>query len=173
MSVLEEVNTLFTKITLTGLLAVWGAFWATIVLFWDVYKWRTQGPRLKVYAGLGYIIIGGLNEDSNNYLNVTVCNVGDRKTTITNLGMEYYSDWWDSFTKRNGKHFMFTNPIASPPIPCSLDIGGQWSARVIQNADMEKMASEGFLYCEVYFSNADKPARKRLVSKSRNTSQTS
>lgn len=173
MSFLQEVNTLFTKITLTSILAVWGAFWATIVLFWDVYKWRTQGPRLKIYAGLGYRIIGGLDEDTNNYLNVTVCNVGDGKTTITNLGLEYYESWIDSVTKRNGRHFICANPISSQKIPYPLDAGEQWGARSIQNADIEKMALEGHLYCAVHYSNSDKPARKRLVPKNHNTSQTS
>ena len=35
---------------ITTILAVWGAVLSTIVFAWDIYKWRTSGPRLRFFA---------------------------------------------------------------------------------------------------------------------------
>lgn len=35
---------------LTEIAAWWGAFIATLLLFWDIYKWKRSGPIINVSA---------------------------------------------------------------------------------------------------------------------------
>jgi len=55
ISLLSAIN---INVTLTGVLAVWGAFIATVVLIWDVYKWITSGPWIHLEVKANMLMYG-------------------------------------------------------------------------------------------------------------------
>lgn len=148
-------------LTTTEIVAGYAAIVATFVLLWDVYKWQTAGPRLKMSAGPNFIIIGDLVPDPNKYISVRISNIGDRKTTLTNLGFEFYSAKW--IGRRNVKFFIAHNPLTPNPLPFVFEAGEEWSARVIQTEELEQMARSGYLYCVVYYTDKEKPVWKRIT----------
>ena len=82
------------KISLISVLAVWGAFVATFVLLWDIYKWKMSGPKVSFSASADWQLVAVPFEPGDrDYISVHVTNAGDRPTTITNLGFRWYKSW--------------------------------------------------------------------------------
>lgn len=79
---------------LTLAIAAYAAIVSTFVLGWDAYKWLALGEKIDLSASMGMKIYGGVVPDENTYISVTALNVGDRPTTITNLGGMYFESWW-------------------------------------------------------------------------------
>ncbi len=40
------------------IVAWWGAIVATVVLVWDIYKWKTSGPKIRFVVCPGMIVVG-------------------------------------------------------------------------------------------------------------------
>ena len=78
---------------ITLCVAVYAAVISTFVLGWDVYKWLDAGPKVQMTATGGMRIVGNGHIDPNSYVGVTANNLGDRATTITNLGFLFYDSW--------------------------------------------------------------------------------
>ena len=72
------------NITLSGtdIVAWWGAIVATSVLIWDIYKWRTSGPRIKFIVQPNSLVVGDPARKGKRFISVKATNVGDRPTTI-------------------------------------------------------------------------------------------
>ena len=78
----------------TVVIAAYAAIVSTFVLGWDAYKWLASGAKIDLTASTGMSQIRGMKKDPKTYISVIAMNVGDRPTTITNLGMLYYTSWW-------------------------------------------------------------------------------
>ena len=83
------------KIELTGIgiVAWWGAIVATFVLLWDIYKWKTAGPRIRFIVRSGMIIVGDPDREGQTFISAEATNIGDRPTTITNLVVQHYKTY--------------------------------------------------------------------------------
>lgn len=66
---------------------------STFVLGWDAYKWFLTGPNVRLTASTGMKVVGGGEAASNTYVSAMAANLGDRATTITDLGFMYYEIW--------------------------------------------------------------------------------
>jgi len=75
---------------LTLVIAAYAAIVSTFVLAWDAYKRLASGARIDLSASMGMKVYGGVAPDDNTYISVTPLIVGDRPTTITNMGGMYF-----------------------------------------------------------------------------------
>lgn len=80
---------------ITDFAAWWGAVIATLVLAWDIYKWKKSGPLIEVSASPNMQILGGMPDSlsGKTYVAVEVRNTGKGKTTVTHLVGYYYSSF--------------------------------------------------------------------------------
>lgn len=74
------------KLDVTTVLAVYGAVLATLVLVWDIIKFRRDKPRLKVQAGHHMLVGEGTTEHK---LGINMSNVGKGKITIVASGFKF------------------------------------------------------------------------------------
>ncbi|MDP2451496.1 MAG: hypothetical protein Q8M93_04335 [Polaromonas sp.] len=148
-------------------IAAYAAVISTFVLGWDAYKWLSSGPKIRITGGTGYQIVGGLHPDPNTYVSVTAVNLGDRATTITNLGFLYYDSWFKANfrRKKTTKAFIITSPSQSQRLPYRFENGDQWVGFAEQDDHILNMIKDGYLYLALYHSHGGRDVRCRLMPK--------
>ncbi len=135
-------------------IAAYAAIISTFVLGWDAYKWLASGAKIDLSASPGMKLIGGAVEDPKTYITVTAYNVGDRPTTITNLGGMYFESWWRAYItrKKPSEAFIISEPSQAQRIPYRFDVGDQWIGMAEQTDDIVQKAKNGYLYLILYTS---------------------
>lgn len=158
-----------TSELLTIGIAAYAAVVSTFVLGWDAYKWLASGAKIDVSASLDMKMIGGAAPDPKTYVSVTAYNVGDRPTTITNLGGMYFNSWWRAYiTKRKPKTaFIINQPSQVQRIPYRFDVGDQWMGLVEQTDDILEMAKDGYLFLILYTAQSGRGHRVRVKFRER------
>lgn len=152
----------------TEIAAWWGAAIATVVLLWDVYKWKTQGPRLVMRVSPNMEVWGDPSREGKTWVSVTVSNVGDRPTTMTGIGMEYYGNWYRRIRGRPDRAAVFPNPSDAFPLPKILNPGEQWLGLVPQERadkdfNLEEMSRTGHVVIWLGQSHSERAMRRRLT----------
>lgn len=145
-------------------IASYAAVVSTFVLGWDAYKWLASGARIDLSVSTGMSLIGGAVEDPKTYISVTALNVGDRPTTITNLGGMYFDSWWRAYiTRRKAtKAFIVTQPSQVQRIPYRFEVGDQWIGLADQDDDILQMAKDGYLFMILYTAKGGRGHRVRI-----------
>ena len=138
------------------LIAIYGAVVSTLVLIWDIYKWKNKGPKI-----IGRIMSDMIGLNSPEYKDkkltlVNVTNTGDNPTTITHLSLKFYKSKIKKLFKKSTQTMLIGTPSISYPIPHVLKPGLEWQGIIIQNDDFEKMSKQGILVCSVHFSHTNK-----------------
>ena len=156
------------SLSTTDIVAWWGAIVASLLLFWDVYKWMVEGPRLTIRLSPNMKVLGDPSCEGKTWVSVTVSNIGTRPTTIKNVGMEYYSNWISRLRSRAEKAAVFPNPSDGFPLPRVLNPGEEWlglipQARLDKGVDLEKMSRTGHLMILLSQSHTKRAIRKRLI----------
>jgi len=156
------------NVTLTDVLAVWGATVATLILFWDIIKWKTSGPKVSFSVSPNMHVLGSSHmPDDKRYISVCVTNTGDRATTITNLGIVWYKNWFYWVLRRH--HVMaiivLPNPHPGFNLPYVLKPGTTWNGWGLQEEAMERKPRKGILFFELFLSHKRKPKRMRVMIK--------
>lgn len=153
---------------LTEIAAWWGAGIATVVLFWDIYKWLKTGPIVSFKVSTNIKVFAGLEKDDKTYVTVRVTNNGDRTTTITIMGVAYYESWINHIFRKPKSKFSISTDRMPNPLPFKLKPGSIWDGTIIQDDNVEQMACNGYLECHIYYSDSEKPKKKRIkISKSK------
>ena len=149
----------------TELAAWWGAIIATLLLAWDVYKWKRTGPIIKVSASPNMQTFGGIPNglEDKMFVVVEVTNIGDRKTTLTHLVAFHYASFFQKLRRKKNKSFFVANPALSKSFPYILPSGERWLGGIEQNAKLEELSRNGYLYCGVYHASGRKPIVERVV----------
>ena len=80
--------------------AVYAAIVATGAVFLEVRRWFESGPRLYLMASTNMIFVGGGADRSIRYACISVSNRGSLPTTITNLCLLQYDNWWRKFRNK-------------------------------------------------------------------------
>jgi len=114
---------------ITDLVAWWGAIIATLVLVWDMYKWKRSGSIINVSASPNMHAFGNLPNSIKNkkYIKVEIVNIGDRKTTITHLVMFHYKSLFQKIRGKKDKSFFVATPaLFPPPLPYLIEPGERW-----------------------------------------------
>ncbi len=146
--------------------AWWGAITATIVLGWDVYKWRQSKSNIRVSASPNMQTVnhatGRLESDKN--ICVEVVNNGDKLTTLTHLVVIHYANWLDRIRRKPSMQGVVTNPLGGR-IPYELEPGKRWTGLIDQKDIEEKTPNIVHLYCGVYHSASNKAKLARVKLK--------
>lgn len=145
-------------------IAAYAALVSTFVLGWDAYKWLASGPKLDLSVSTGMKIFGGAVPDPKTYISVTAWNVGDRPTTITNLGGMYFDTWWSAYIRRRraAQAFIVNEPSQGQRIPYRFEVGDQWIGLAEQSEDIVSMARDGYLFFILYTANGGRGRRVRV-----------
>lgn len=155
-------------------IAAYAAIVSTFVLGWDAYKWLASGAKIDIRASLNMKIIGGVSPDDNTYVSITSYNVGDRPTTITNLGGMHFDSCWHAYvTKRKPKTaFIISQPSESQRIPYRFEVGDQWMGLAEQTDDILEMANQGYLFFILYTAQSGRGHRVRIRQKEKSSEKT-
>ncbi len=158
------------NITLTGtdIVAWWGAIVATSVFIWEIYKWRTSGPRIKFAVQPNSLVVGDPVREGKKFISVNATNVGDRPTTITNLVLQHYKNYFNMLRRKPSISMVVLKPSTSQPIPYILQPGGVWQGLVPQDSELEDLSKDGHLVCGLCHSHSDKEIDRRVILKSNN-----
>ena len=150
----------------TTLIAWWGAILSSLVLFWDIYKWWSSGPKIRFTVQTGMESINMPGFDGKTLILANVTNYGEQPTTITNLGLLYYKSIWSLIRKRPDQAFVIPNPNTDFPLPFQLKQGSVWAGITVQDDQITEMATKGKLYCVLYHSHSEKPMPKKVIVRS-------
>lgn len=145
-------------------IAAYAAVISTFVLGWDAYKWLASGAKIDLSVSPGMKIFGGHIPDPNTYISVVAFNMGDRPTTITNLGGMYFDSWWTAYiTKRKPKEaFLIPEPSQVQRLPYRFDVGAQWIGLAEQSNDIQQKAKDGYLFLILYTAGGGHGYRARI-----------
>ena len=145
-------------------IAAYAAVVSTFVLGWDAYKWLASGPKIDMSVSTGMKSFGGLEPGPKTYVSVTASNVGDRPTTITNLGGMYFESWWRAYVLRRKPKaaFIIIQPSQAQRIPYRFEVGEQWIGLADQTDDIVQMAKDGYLFLILYTANGGRGHRERV-----------
>src|SRR5438045_1208122 len=115
--------------TATIYVAWWGAILATVVFLWDIYKWRTAGPKLRFFVQTGMMMTNEPIFKGKRLIDIRVSNFGDRPTTLTNVSGMHYLSRWARFRNKAEHAFVITQFGTGTPPPIELKQGAIWMAQ--------------------------------------------
>lgn len=151
------------KITITDVVAWWGAIVATAVLVWDVVKWKLSGrPKLDIEVNADMSILHSPNPNQKVFT-VSVTNNGDKKTTLENLSLWHYEKKPSRFRKQHPQILVATVSRAGRQLPHVLEPGETWAGFYEQTKSVEEMLETGFLFVRVEDTSKQKTARTRFT----------
>ena len=137
------------------IIAVYGAIVSTLVLIWDIYKWKNKGPKIEGRITSNMIGINAPEYQDKKLTVVNITNTGDKPTTITNVSLKFFKSKIKKFFKKSDQLIFVATPSISHPIPYVLNPGFEWKGIIIQNDDMTKMSKQGILQCSVHLSHTN------------------
>ena len=149
---------------LTEIAAWWGASIATLLLFWDIYKWKRSGPIINVSASPNMELVSKIPDrlKDKTLIFVQVVNSGNIKTTLTHLVIFHYSSFFKKLIKKKNMQAIVVSALYTP-LPYILEPGELWQGGIFQNKELEKMSRNGYLYCGIIHASGKKPILRRLV----------
>jgi hypothetical protein len=145
-----------------GIVAWWGAILSSVVFLWDIYKWRTAGPKLRLSAETGMQILNSPRHDGKTLVKIEVANDGERPTTVTSVVFAWYPSLWSRLRGADKKALLLPNPNVEQPLPFELRPGNIWRGFAVQERELEGIARRGRLYCFVSHSHRSGTLRRRV-----------
>jgi len=150
------------NIGLTDVLAVWGAFIATLVLLWDIYKWKTSGPRI-IFKALSNMCIRNVPAlpERKTYISLEAVNNGDRPATIRNVGICYYSNCFKKMLRKAKWQALVPFQVIQA-LPYVLEPGKTWQGVIDQDQLEQEVYDRGILIVKLYLSHSKRPKKVRV-----------
>ncbi len=145
------------------IVAWWGAVVATVVLLWDIYKWKTSGPKIKFVVTSGMLVVGDPAREGQSFISAEATNIGDRPTTITNLVFQYYKSYFAMLRHKPQTSMIVKGPSESQPLPYILQPGSVWRGLCIQTDEIVSFSKTGYLVCGLCHSHSDKEIDRRVI----------
>lgn len=147
-------------------IAVYAGVVSTIVLAWDIWKYRHSGPQLDVAVQTGMKMVGDPQFKDKTLMTMRATNRGDRPTTLTHFTLHKYDSWWQ-FVRKRASYNAIVNTWG-PGIqrtPHVLQPGEVWTGIADQTADIEQMARDGRVYLGLVHSHSKKTILRRVLAK--------
>jgi hypothetical protein len=152
-------------VSITEIVAWWGAILATIVFIWDIIKWRLAGPKLRLRVVCNMKPINVPEYVDKNLIYANLENYGDRSTTITHMTFVHYSNIWKRVRYKHEEAMWVSTPNIHFPLPHELKPGKMWQGIAYQDEILNKVGPSGFLMCEIFHTHRKRPIRKRVLVK--------
>ena len=93
-----------------------------------------------------------------------VVNIGNRKSTLTQMFAIYYPNWWLRLIRREKKTFVvMPDRNIAQPLPFEIEPGARWLGAIYQNKEIEELSRSGYLYIGIFHSVSTSPLRQPLV----------
>lgn len=130
----------------------------------EVRRWVESGPRLAIRYMAPAITAGGIGEDPNKYIHLTVSNNGSQATTVTHYLLYGYKNWWAYLLRKRERNLIVPNPqLASAQLPYVLEPGKEWSGSAILGDKLKDELDECSIWTlGVAYSYSRRPKMKRL-----------
>lgn len=152
-------------LTLTDILALWGAILSTVVLVWDIAKWRMAGPKLRLTVSTGMKAFNMPEYEGKMLVLASVVNYGDRPTTLTHMILlRYITTWRRVRGKKTAGAIWIPNP-GQQPLPYELKPGTTWTGIAVQTEEVSAMLDNEGLVCTIYHSHRTRPIKKLVKKK--------
>lgn len=135
-------------LTVTDILALWGAILSTIVLVWDIAKWHLSGPKLRLNVNTGMKSVNIPEYEGKTLIHATITNYGDRPTTLTHLVFKHYPKGQKRFRRQADKNLWVGNPSPAVPLPYELKPGQMWNGTAFQDDILTEAGADGYIVCE-------------------------
>jgi hypothetical protein len=153
-----------TESLLTIGLATLGAFTGTIALVWDIYKWRSAGPKLSGDAVFGYLPDEWNNNgNSNRFVRILIKNRGDQPTTYQGLAEYCFSSKTTQFLgwakKRLQSEAVVIYPIRQPTIGAGEVIQILIPQNGFSGDSLEELKQKYRVEIRIIFSHTNKPLK--------------
>jgi hypothetical protein len=144
-------------------LAAWiGACSGVGSLLWNVYTKLTSGPKLRVTAFAGMVMMPP-PPNNPNFLKMTVQNVGTAPTTLTNLSLHTYGSRWAKFKNRATVNAVL-NHYQGAQLPHKLEVGAEWSGLMEHDEKFNGWLGSETLWFAVHHSFSKKPTQVRIFN---------
>lgn len=106
----------------------------------------------------------GVGVDKTRHIVVAATNVGTARTTLRALTVACYPSRW---LQGIGRHPSKTGVVINTgpfckQLPCSLDVGEEWRAFLLQGIALEGLEGEKVIEFQLWHSAARRPVRVRL-----------
>ena len=161
-------------------IAIWGAVLATAAIIWDILKWRSSGPRLRISARANSFYSDRLLEPQDDdfsiaakslrpFIHIELVNTGTLPTTL--LAVEARLDRRSRFGRKrdNSISMVWRTPEIEPHfgknLPSVLGAGDVWSGRLDQTSVLDARKErfpEHHFYVVVSASHREREIRKRI-----------
>jgi hypothetical protein len=141
---------------ITDTLALWGALVATSVMVWDIYKWKTEGPKIRISASAHIKVLGDESLEGKTFISIDIMNIGGGASTILKIGFVHFKNrWMKLLGRRHGPFYWVVRPRSQHELPHFLESGKFWSGLANQNEELENLSKKGFVHLAVMFSHKD------------------
>jgi hypothetical protein len=137
----------------------------------ELRRWIESGVKLSMTVMSDAMLFGGIADDENTYVSVTVTNRGDAPTTITHMLFYNYPKRLARYMPRQlARHWKSQSPkimlvvnTGNPgPLPFHLEPGKNWVGLAAHTPDLEHMIAAGNLYLGIIGSHSDQTLFKRV-----------
>lgn len=160
----EAENDILIAATGTTIAAWWGAGVATLLLVWDVVKWKRSGPRIRWTVCMNVQFTDyNAKAAEGNWIAMEASNIGDRPTTLQNVYLFHYSNWWDRIRKKRKTAYFLARPQYTHRPPHKLSPGESWTCRFKENSQLLDLAAKGHLMFCLQHSGARRPVVSRAL----------
>ena len=144
--------------------AWWGAIVASIVLVWDIIKWRMSQTVLRIQASPNMRIFDTAIPPKPTYITLRVCNRGGQPTTIELVVVFHHANLFHRLLRKADTAGVVLSSTAGR-VPHLLGPGEVWTGLIDQDDVLAKCNSGGYLYCGVNHSRGEKPVLSRVKFK--------
>lgn len=138
-----------------------GACTGVCSLLWNIYTKVTSGPRLRVTAWAGMVMMPS-PPGNPRFLKITIQNTGTATTTLTNITLHQYKSRWSRLKDR--AHFNAVLPnVSGPDLPHKLEAGTQWVGLVQHDDRFDKLLKDP-VWCAVHHSISKRPSQVKIAN---------
>jgi hypothetical protein len=156
-------------------IAIYAAIVATGALSLEVRRWFESGPKIYLRATPNIMVVGYAGVEHRDLLKVTAVNRGEIPTTIVNLCLMEYPNFWARWRDKPSQSFVVPHPALpgyTQVMPYVLNTGEQWSGYAHDQPDVTGDIQTGKMWAAIYTTDREKPylahIKKRAPDKLKN-----
>lgn len=157
--------------TIEGAIAAYAAIVGTGALFLEIRRWRESGARLSLSLMADAQIVGDGRIEEKGLIVANVTNRGDMPTTITNLGILRFENFFQRLRDRPAESYIILHPQLEghpPVIPSEVGPGRLWMGIARPRPDVIPNLRNGEYYIAVYGSHRRQPTVARIPAEEPN-----
>lgn len=142
--------------------AAWvGAGTGIVSLAWNIYLRISAGPKLRVMAYAGMIMMPSPPGEPH-FLRATTENLGDKPTTVTNYCLFKYESRWNRLRAKTSYQAVLTT-YQGPQCPHKLEVGNEVNILMEHDDRFEELLRSGPVWLAVFHSFSKRPTQSKII----------